>query len=144
MLKGCEKVSKAHELAPEHLKTVQKRQKPYHNAQGTGERFSVGDRVWLFNSATKEGESRKLMSPWVGLFVILDKISDVNYKIGLENGLGRKQIVHYNRLKLLRHRTMTKEMMVNQNMYKNRFTMRIPVITSHMLNNLDPYGSGVK
>ena len=92
-------LEEAHELAREHLKTAQKRQKRYHDARGTGNGFGIGDRVWLFNSATKKGESRKLQSPWLGPFVILDKLSDVNYKIGAENGLGRKQIVHYNRLK---------------------------------------------
>ena len=92
-------LEEAHEVARKHLKTAQKRQKRYHDARATGNSFGIGDRVWLFNSATKKGESRKLQSPWLGPFVILDKLSDVNYKIGAENGLGRKQIVHYNRLK---------------------------------------------
>ena len=54
----------------------------------------------MFNSAAKKSESRKLQSPWVGPFIIVDRISEVNYKIQPENNAGHKHIVHYNRLRL--------------------------------------------
>ena len=95
-----ENLEKARQLAREHLKKAQKRQKQYHDTKGTGQAFGVGDRVWLFNSATKKGESRKLQSPWVGPFIIVDRISEVNYKIQPENNADHKQLVHNNRLQL--------------------------------------------
>ena len=94
-----ENLEGAFELAREHLQSAQKRQKKYYDARGTGKGFSVGDRVWLLNLATKKGESRKLQSPWLGPFVVLAKLSAVNYRIIPEEGLGRKQVVHFNRLK---------------------------------------------
>ena len=54
----------------------------------------------MFKSATKKGESRKLQSPWVRPFIIVDRIFEVNYKIQPENNAGCKHIVYYNRLQL--------------------------------------------
>ena len=70
------------------------------------EKVLNGNRVSLFNSVTKKEGAWKLMSPWLGPFVIVDKISCVNYKIGPKNALGQKQVVHCNRLKFCKHRKM--------------------------------------
>ena len=51
--------------------------------------------------APHKAKSRKFKLPWVGPYLILERISEVNYKIVLKaRPNGRWQIVHYNRLKL--------------------------------------------
>lgn len=59
----------------------------------------MGDRVWLYNPAIKQGRTKKLSNLWRGPFTIVDKISPVNYRIHLIGG-SQTLIVHYNRLKL--------------------------------------------
>ena len=44
------------------------------------------------------GSTKKLASPWRGPYTIIDKTSDVNYKIQLIGG-SRQSVVHVNRLK---------------------------------------------
>jgi hypothetical protein len=58
----------------------------------------VGDRVWLYNPANKPGLSPKLISKWKGPYMIVQKYSDVSYKISFGKQTGVK-VVHYNRLK---------------------------------------------
>ena len=61
--------------------------------------FQVGDLVWLWVKEI-EGQTRKLKTPWEGPYVVLQRLSDVTYRIQLKGGHGRKQVVHYNRLRL--------------------------------------------
>lgn len=55
-------------------------------------------RVWLF--CKHKAISKKFNLPWEGPYLVLERISDVTYKIAKEPVKeGRWQIVHYNRLK---------------------------------------------
>ena len=65
------------------------------------ESFHVGDRVWLYVPAVKQGQCKKLFSLWRGLYTIIDKVSAVNFRIQLI-GRQQKRTVHKNRLKLCR------------------------------------------
>jgi hypothetical protein len=60
--------------------------------------YKLGDRVWLYNPANKPGLSPKLISKWKGPYIIVQKLSDVSYKISCSKQTGVK-VVHYNRLK---------------------------------------------
>jgi hypothetical protein len=60
--------------------------------------YKVGNRVWLYNPANKPGLSPKLISKWKGPYIIVQKLSDVSYKISGSKQTGVK-VVHYNRLK---------------------------------------------
>ena len=53
----------------------------------------------MYVPAIKSGLSRKLSSLWRGPYTVLDKVTNVNYKIQLI-GSTKCQIVHANRLKL--------------------------------------------
>ena len=87
----------AHMNARETLGGNQQRQKDYYQKTVFGDELKVGQKVWLF--APHKAKSRKFYLPWDGPFIIVDKVSEVNYKISKENNAAKWQIVHYNRLK---------------------------------------------
>ena len=95
-----ESLEEAYEHARENLQASQQRQKAYYNQRATGTPFQVGDLVWLWVKEIKKGQTRKLKTPWEGPYVVLQRLSDVTYRIQLKGGHGRKQVVHYNRLRL--------------------------------------------
>ena len=77
---------------------AQNRQKDYYHKQVSGKELKVGDHVMLHNPAVKLGRSPKLHCPWERQpYDILEKMSDVDYKIRKRNG--KANIVHFNRLK---------------------------------------------
>lgn len=59
--------------------------------------FKAGDRVWLYNPKRQKGKSPKLMSPWEGPYEVLEKVTDVTFRIRKGNA-GRKKIIHSDRL----------------------------------------------
>ena len=63
--------------------------------------FKEGDLVYLTNSATKVGESKKLNPVWVGPFLVVKKLSSALFEI---RGKKKSQVVHHDRLKLCRDR----------------------------------------
>ena len=95
-----ESLEEAYEHARENLQASQQRQKAYYDQRATGTPFQVGDLVWLWVKEIKKGQTRKLKTPWEGPYVVLQRLSDVTYRIQLKDGHGRKQVVHYNRLRL--------------------------------------------
>ena len=75
-----------------------------------GSNFTVNDMVWLHNPAKKsKNKSRKLYCPWQGPFKILEIINDVMYKIQWMDPTHKKIVVHFNRLKPYRQRTVIQE-----------------------------------
>ena len=61
--------------------------------------YSVGDLVWLHVSAVKPGRTKKFASQWKGPCTVIDRTSDVNYKLKLVGSSVKPLIVHHNRLK---------------------------------------------
>jgi hypothetical protein len=68
--------------------------------------YAIGDKVWLHNPVVKPGLTRKLTSPWVGPFEVIDAYPNlVNYKVHPLDKLGRRvnnaksRLVHVGRLK---------------------------------------------
>jgi hypothetical protein len=70
--------------------------------------FGENDFVWVLDTTTKVGVSKKLSRKWKGPYRILDKINKVNYRIQPIQGRGRKLIVHQNRLMKCYTRDMEK------------------------------------
>ena len=62
-----------------------------------GEELKPGEKVWLF--APEKAKSRKCFLPWVGPYNIIERTSEVNYKISKNKNSKKWQIVHSNRLK---------------------------------------------
>ena len=88
----------AHQQARVTLGTNQRRVKDaYHKKVHDGP-YREEMRVWLF--CKHKAISKKFNLPWEGPYLVLERISDVMYKIAKEPvKKGRLQSVHYNRLK---------------------------------------------
>ena len=81
------------------LNKAHQRNKTRYDKGVTGSSLCVGDRVWLYVPAIKQGRTKKLSSLWRGPYTIIDKVNTVNYRIQLI-GSNKVLVVHYNRLKL--------------------------------------------
>ena len=60
-------------------------------------KFSINDLAYLYNPAFKQGLSKKFSKKFRSPYRVSKKITDLNYEI--TDSLGKKQIVHINRLK---------------------------------------------
>ena len=78
--------------------TRMEKQKILYDRKCRAANFSVDDTVWLLDTATKVGKSKKLSRKWKGPYRILAKIFEGNFKIQPISGKGRKVVVHQDRL----------------------------------------------
>ena len=83
----------------QNLQQAHHRQKQGADKGIAGEHLQVGDRVWLFVPAVKQGQCKKFTSRWKGPYTVINKTSPVNYRIQLIGG-NQQLTVHRNRLKL--------------------------------------------
>ena len=88
-------LSSVHALAREKIGQTQLRQKRDYDLKLLVNTYNVGDVVYLRDSATKVGISKKLTSPWIGPFVVVD----VRPPLYLIEGKKKSQLVHHDRLK---------------------------------------------
>ena len=58
----------------------------------------MGDQVWLYTPAVKEGCNRNLAVQWRGPYTVVDKTSTINYRIQLIR-MAHQTVVHRNHLK---------------------------------------------
>lgn len=58
--------------------------------------YDVRDLVYMIDSSTKIGQSKKLQKPWIGPFVVTGKLSPVLYRI---KNRRKENVVHHDRLK---------------------------------------------
>ncbi|MGH0124892.1 UNVERIFIED_CONTAM: hypothetical protein FKN15_065462 [Acipenser sinensis] len=71
-------------------------QKGWYDLKVNYQTYSVGERVWVRDSARKQGRCPKLKWKFKGLYRIIQKISDVLYQL---EGEDCNFVMHYNRLK---------------------------------------------
>jgi hypothetical protein len=71
--------------------------KVYYDKKAKKREFEVNDRVYLFCPAKKPGRCHKFRSFWQGPFVVVQKLSELNFKI--VNKKGKEFVVHINQLK---------------------------------------------
>ena len=65
-----------------------------------GKPFTAGDLVWLLSTVIPSESHRKLHHPWTRPYAVLEKLSDINYKIKpCSSAVDKILIVHFNRLK---------------------------------------------
>ena len=87
----------AHSSARELLGTNQRRQKDQYRKRVHGDPYATGDKVWVW--AKEKIKSKKFFLPWEGPYVILAKISEVNYKVAKMSNLTKVRYLHFNLLK---------------------------------------------
>ena len=82
----------------EYMDNEQERQETYYDRREYGPSYKVGEEVVVFKPTVKKGETRKLTSFYRGLYIIVEIINDLNFKV--EDKKTREAIkVHYDRLK---------------------------------------------
>ena len=87
----------AHMNARELLGCNQRRQKDQYHKKVYGKPYEPHDKVWVFDKRTKL--SKKFFLPWEGPYVVLERTSEVNYKVAKPNQLAKFRILHFNMLK---------------------------------------------
>ena len=92
-----------HHLARDKLKTAMKTQKQAYDTKIREADFHVGDLVYRRNLLLKKGDSRKLVPPWVGPFLVVQQLSEVTYKV---QGKRRSFVLHHNILRPCRDRSI--------------------------------------
>ena len=94
----CSRGKQAHEIAREHIQTDMRRQKRYHDNKLFWEKFSEGDEVYVFFHSNYVGRSPKFTYYWQGPYVVLEKYSDLTYKVK-HSMTGYQKVVHVDRMK---------------------------------------------
>ena len=77
--------------------------KAYYDKKAKERKFEVNDKVYLYCPARKPDRCHKFRSFWKGPFIVVQKMSDLNYKI--VDKKGKEFVVHINRLKKLYDQT---------------------------------------
>ena len=92
------KMQKAHEICRENLMKNAKRQKESYDTSKAFNKYEKGDIAWLLQLNKKEGVCPKLQKPYIGPFLITEKLNNQNYKLLLSKS-GKVIIVHHDKLK---------------------------------------------
>uniref|UniRef100_A0A3B4WPR7 Integrase catalytic domain-containing protein n=1 Tax=Seriola lalandi dorsalis TaxID=1841481 RepID=A0A3B4WPR7_SERLL len=81
-----------------HQARASERQKNSYDFRAIFQYYSEGELVWLQNKARKRGLCPKLQRRYKGPFRVVERVTDVLYKLMLVEG-GPECVVHFNRLK---------------------------------------------
>ena len=103
-----ERMEEAHKYVRENIKTAMVRQKKYHDQKLSWQMFSKGDQVYVYFPLRKVGLSPKFTSYWRGPYEVIDKITDVTFKVNC-GPRGKTQVVHVDRLRLKRDQILRNE-----------------------------------
>lgn len=97
-----ERLRLVHELTRKALSDAGSRQKRAYDSRCRGEDFVPGVQVWVYSPERKKGLSPKLMSQWVGPCTVLERLSDVVYRVRLVKR-NRVVVLHRDRLAPYHH-----------------------------------------
>ena len=92
-----ERLQLVHEKTRKALSDAGLRQKRAYDFRCTGQDFAPGEQVWVYSPERKKGLSPKLMSQWVGPCTVLERLSDVVYRVRLIKR-NRVVVLHRDRL----------------------------------------------
>ena len=81
------KIQEAHNAARVKLETSTRRMKRHYDLRILERPYKEGDAVYLLDTASAKGKSRKLCPPWKGPGVITKKISAYIYRVKLQNSI---------------------------------------------------------
>ena len=96
--KLCDRMEKIHKLACDKLIESNERHKRAYNLKQFQNNYKVGDQVLLYIPAVMKGKNKKLSCKWTGPYRIVEVLSDVVFRIRLNNQ-AKDKVVHHNRLK---------------------------------------------
>ncbi|KAK3924610.1 Retrovirus-related Pol polyprotein from transposon 412 [Frankliniella fusca] len=88
-----------HHTVRERADVASWRMKERYDLRARRPHFAVGDAVWFFNPRRHIGRAAKLQSWWMGPFKIMDRLSEVTFRIRDESKPRKKpRVVHADRL----------------------------------------------
>jgi hypothetical protein len=93
-----ERMYKAHEVSRLHLEANAKRHKQIYDGKTTFYTYNPGDLVWCLSEAKQLQVTPKLRRPYEGPYLVVWKLSDLDYIIQLTKD-GKQRIVHHNLLR---------------------------------------------
>ena len=88
---------KAHKEVRIYKEKMHQKNKNYYDMKAKKRTFEVNDRVFLFCPTRKPGRCHTFRPFWQGPFIVVQKLSHLNYKI--VDKKGKEFVVHVNRLK---------------------------------------------
>ena len=86
------------EAVKNHQLKASVQQKKSYDFRANFQYYSEGELVWVRNTARKRGVCPKLQRRFKGPYRVLERVTDVLYRLVLEEG-GKESVVHFNRLK---------------------------------------------
>ena len=89
-------LAKSHELAREKLLAASDQQKRQYDIRSNINSYRQGDKVFVFDPSKKKGMSPKLQCRWSGPFEVVEKLSDLLYRVKFTN---KVKVIHHDRLK---------------------------------------------
>lgn len=93
-----ERLEDTHEKVRQNTKSSMLRQKRYHDLKLSWQDFRENDEAYVYFPVKKVGLSSKLPSYWRGPFKVLEKCTNVTYKVNCGQR-GKTQIIHVDRLR---------------------------------------------
>jgi hypothetical protein len=94
------KLIKAREVASSNMLLAQDKMKKQYDKKASDLKYFIGDLVYIYFSEVMVGGSKKFFKNFSGPYILIEKISDVNFKIAqAHNNKVLKNTVHVNRFK---------------------------------------------
>ena len=91
-----EHLARIEELAREHLREAQRRQKRGHDLYAHAELYERGDLVYVRDHRRRKGISPKLQKGWIGPAIIIERLGTVLYRIQEKR---KVRVMHHDQLK---------------------------------------------
>lgn len=92
------KLVKVHQIARKYLSKAYIKQKDSYNQRSLNQQFDIGDAVLILNEDWKQGEAKKLQPLYKGPALVVERLSDLNYKIRLDER-GHLRVINVDKLK---------------------------------------------
>ena len=103
-----EKLEEAYSCVRNHVPGAMLRQKSLHDLKLSWQRFNKDDKVYVYFPRYLPGQSPKLTNRWKGPFKILEKCTDVTFKVNCGQR-GKPQVIHIDRMRLKRSQRLEHE-----------------------------------
>jgi hypothetical protein len=93
------RLERAWSLARENILRAQQRQIANYRNTGSNREFQIGQQVWIYTPKVRKGTVRKFAKNWFGPYRIIEKLSNINYRVRSNGNQIVEQVVHIARMK---------------------------------------------
>ena len=97
-----EKLEEAYSFVQNNVPGAMIRRKSLHDLKLSWQKFNKDDEVYVFFPRYLHGQSPKLTNRWKGPFKVLEKCTDVTYKVDCGGPRRKPQVIHVDRMRLKR------------------------------------------